>query len=98
MVSEGPPHAAADAALSTRVTVDLEVPDAGRSANCELADTHDERIDPEEHENLVEDNVTCLVTPLHLCDELVARSRFRLANRGYKDRADSPAGKPYESE
>ena len=98
MISEGPPHAAADASLSTRVTVYLEVPDAGRSANCELTDTHDERIDPEEHENLVEGNVTCLVTPLHLCDELVARSRSWLADREYKDRTDSPAGKPYESE
>ena len=90
MVSEGPPHAAANATLTTRIAVYLEVPDAGRGANCKLADAHDESIDPEEHENLVEGNITSLVTPLHLCNELVARTRLWLTNREYENRTDAP--------
>ena len=96
MISESPPQAAADASLSTSITVNLEVPDASRSSNCELAYAHDESIDPEEHENLVEGNVTSLVTPLHLCDELVARARLWLTNREYENRTDAPNAEPYE--
>ena len=97
MISESPPQAAADASLSTSITVYFEVPDTSRSSNCELADAHDESIDPEEHENLVEGNVTSLVTPLHLRDELVSRARLWLTNREYENRTDAPDAEPYES-
>jgi len=70
VVAEAPPQAAADRALTSRVGVNLEVPDAGRGCNDELAHTHDESIEPEEHEKLVQHNVASVVAPFDLSEEL----------------------------
>lgn len=96
MVSNTPPHGAADTALSPSITIDFKVPDAGCSANDELAHTHDECIDPEEQENLVEDDVACILIPLHFCDKFVAGARLGITNRHDIDCTDKPDAEPDE--
>ena len=94
MITESPPHGAANDSLSARVTVHLEVPDASGRSNDELRHAHDECIDPEEHEDLVEGNVASIFIPLHLGEELVFGSGRRISNRKHEDCAHEPYTEP----
>ena len=80
MVTERPFHAAADRAGTACITCNLEVPDARRCCDDELAGAHNERIDPEEHEELVDDYVARVLIPLHLGDEWVVFARCWFTN------------------
>ena len=98
MITESPPHGTANCSAATRITVDFEVPDAGRGADDKLGKPHDEGIDPEEHENLVEGNIASIFIPLHLRDEFIARARCRCSDREDKDGADNPNTEPDHAE
>lgn len=97
MISDGPPHTSANRAFTSGVTVDLEVPDAGWGSDNELASTHDKGINPEEHEDLVEHDVTGVVFPFDVSEELVIRSRVRFSYRVDVEGTDDPAEKPDKS-
>ena len=98
MVPEAPPYASADGSLATSVTVHFEVPNASRCSNDELAAAHDEGVDPEEHKELVDDDVPSVFVPLHLSDEFVSGARHGLTNGENEDGADEPAAQPNSSE
>ena len=98
MVAEGPVDATADRAFASCVAADLEVPDAGGCCDDELADAHDERIYPEEHEELVDDNVARVLVPLHLRDEWVAFTRFRLTDGENENGANEPGSEPNDAD
>lgn len=98
MIAESPPHCAADDTLSARVTVDLEVPDARGGSNNELRHAHDERIDPEEHEDLVEGDVASIFVPLHLREEFVVLSGLRCSDRKNENCAHEPHAEPDHGE
>lgn len=64
-----------------------------------MAHSHDEGIDPEEHEKLVEDNIAGILVPLHLCDKLVGWvACLWLTNRENEDRRHNPNSQPEEGE
>lgn len=94
MVAEGPVDTTTDRAFASCVAVDLEVPDACRCCDDKLAAAHDERIDPEEHEDLIEGDVASLLIPLHLGEELVIGSRRRRSNRKNENCAHEPYTEP----
>ena len=92
--SESPVHATSNGTFTTGVGFTLEVPDACGGRNDELAHAHDECVDPEEHEDLVEGNVASLFIPLHLGKEFFAGSGRWLSDREDENGADKPDGKP----
>ena len=94
MEAESPVNTTADRATASSVTSDLEVPDARRCCDDELAHAHDERIDPEKHKELVDNYVARVLIPFHLCNELVAFARCWLTDRENENGADQPACEP----
>ena len=99
MVAEGPAKGTANSATATSVRVHLEVPDAGRAGDDDLAHAHDEGVDPEEHEELVDDDVARVVLPLDLSQELVGCFTIaRLAHGEDEDERDEPDAEPDEGE
>jgi len=94
VISPGPTNGTANAAFALSVRLNLEVPNASSGSNDELADAHNECIHPEQHEDLVEDNIAGVVFPLDVGNEGVVFTRHGLSNREYVNETHEPDGHP----
>jgi len=96
MVAESPVEGTAEGVGSLGVGADFEVPEAGGASNNELSHSHDESVEPEEAEDVVQESVPGLGGPLDVCHELVVGVRLGGSNREDVDSAEDPEGGPHE--
>lgn len=99
VILEEPLHACPCCATAFRVEFALEIPEHGRAANDELRAADNEGIDPEEHENLEEENVSGHFAPLDFsCESVREIARCRGTSGEREDRATEPDNGPDTSQ